>query len=174
MRLSGQFQSFSTNAKQIIFPVLKVFVCKKPLSLFFFLHLFLLLQFVLAWFTFLCVQNFLIKKNWNCPDNLISYTTDVYPSQPAYWKLICKHLLLFVIICEDRFFLWESSWIFFICEKVLSLWEPFGISIICVNLCLYENKLVYESHHLQQIFYHQKQMTIFCWVRMFKVCVFYF
>ena len=38
-------------------------------------------------------------------------TTKVYPYQPTYRKFTCTHLFLFVIICENLFFLWESFWI---------------------------------------------------------------
>ena len=34
--------------------------------------------------------------------------------------------------------------------------------IICDFLSLYENKQEYEYQHLKQIFYHQKQIMIFC------------
>ena len=33
------------------------------------------------------------------------YTTDVYSYQPAHREFICTHLFLFVIICENLFFL---------------------------------------------------------------------
>ena len=38
-------------------------------------------------------------------------TTSVYPYQPTYWEFVCTDLFLFVIICENLFFLWESFWI---------------------------------------------------------------
>ena len=62
---------------------------------------FCLLSFVLlVGFGLWCVfyaQNFLVKKiklPWNCPDNLIYYTTDVYPYQPIYLEFISIHLCL--------------------------------------------------------------------------------
>ena len=48
------------------------------------------------------------KQAQNCPDSLIYYTTDVYPYQPTYREFICTHLFLFVIFCENLFFLSES------------------------------------------------------------------
>ena len=38
----------------------------------------------------------------------------------------------------------------------------FSFVIICDFLSLYENKPEYEYHNLKQIFYHQKQIMIFC------------
>ena len=61
----------------------------------------------------------------------------------------------------------------FICDH---LWESFlfiRIFLVCDFLSLYENKLVYESHHLKQIFYHQNRIMISCWFRIFQVYVFY-
>ena len=39
------------------------------------------------------------------------YTTSVYPYQPTYREFICTHLFLFVIVCENLFFLWKFFWI---------------------------------------------------------------
>ena len=78
------------------------------------------------------------------------YTTDVYPYQPTYRASIYMHLFLFVNI-------YESFLIFRICDH---LWEY-------IFLNLYKNKLVYEYHHLKQIFYHQNMIIIICWFGMF-------
>ena len=51
-------------------------------------------------------SKFFRKKN--CPDNLIYYIPDVYPYQPTYRGFISKDLFLFVIICKNLLFLWES------------------------------------------------------------------
>ena len=71
-----------------------------------------------SWFSFVtcfCARKiFSSKKNkqdWNCPDSL---NTQYYwgdPYQPTYQEFICKHLFLFLIICENLFFLWEPFWI---------------------------------------------------------------
>ena len=108
---------------------------------------------------FVCAKSFCKKINWFGVVLITSfyYTTGVYPYQPTYWGFACMHLFLFVIICENLFFLWESFWIL-ICDH---LWESNFVS-------LYENKLVYEFHHLKHI------IMIFCWFRMFQVYVFYF
>ena len=55
----------------------------------------------------------------------ITYTTDVYPSQPTYREFICTHLFLLVIIWEKLFFLWKSFWILFISENLFFLWKSF-------------------------------------------------
>ena len=59
----------------------------------------------------------------------------------------------------------------------LYLWSSVRISSFYENLSYlyflshYENKLVYDSHHLNQVFYHQNLIMIFCWFRMFQVYV---
>ena len=58
------------------------------------------------------------------------YTSDVYAYQPAYQKFICVHFFLFVIICENLFFLIESFWILHICEN-----SSFFM-VVCGNLFL--------------------------------------
>ena len=88
--------------------------------------------------------------------------------------------LYFALIYND---LWESvlfiSFVpayLIICMHVFCLLSSVRIFMIyvCVNLCFCDNKQVYEYHHLKQIFYHQKQIMIFCWFHMFQVCVFFF
>ena len=70
----------------------------------------------------------------------------MYHSQLTYQGSIYMHLFLFVTICEKHF---ESLLIYDnLCESIF--------------LGLYENKQAYEDHHSKQIFYHQKQIMIFC------------
>ena len=163
MRLSGQLQAF----KPVYFFYEKFCThnCLCCLVLTFFV---LLLSFDL-WRVSVRAKSFLKKRinklAWSCPDNLKYYTTDVYPYWPADQEFICMHLFLFVWILD---YLWKS--LLFV-RISLNL---FFFMIICANLCLYENKQAYESHHLKQIFYHQKQIIIFCWFYMFQFCVFCF
>ena len=59
-------------------------------------------------------------------------------------------------------YLWESLLVYD------HMWES-------IFWTLYENKLVYESHHFKKkIFYHQNTVMIFCWYHMFQVCVLLF
>ena len=135
---------------------------------------------IVSWFwfnlRFCAFKLFSWKKNemvWNCPDKLIYYTTDVHPARPTYQVFIYAQLFLLVTIRVNLFFFmrtlfypWES--LLFYGHSSFS-WELF---FICENLCLYENKLVYESHHLKQIFYHQNMIMIFCSFRMFPLYAF--
>ena len=87
---------------------------------------------------------------------LLKYTPSTTLSRIYLYALIfiCDHLwesLLFTRIFLNLSYLWESLFCENLFESLLfydHLWE----SII---LSLFENKLVYESHHLKQIFYHQ-------------------
>ena len=79
-------------------------------------------------------------------------------------------VFLFVTICENLLFLWESFWIFFICVNLL-FYDRLCESIFVTP---YENKQAYESDHLKQIFYHQNTIMIFCWLPKFPFYVFYF
>ena len=120
---------------------------KKLLPLLFSVCLILFCWFIFACDVFLCAQNLFIKNRLarNCPNNLIYYTTDVYPYQPTYRASIYTHLFLFATICEDLF---ESSLIYdHLCESIF--------------LILYENKQVCEFQHLKQMFYHQNTIMIF-------------
>ena len=93
------------------------------------------------------------------------YTTGVYPCQPTYQEYIFMHLFLFLIICENFFFLWEFFWI------SSYLWS----SVRIYFLSLYENKQEYEYHHLKQISCHnndKNRIMIFCWFLMFPFYVF--
>ena len=116
MRLSGQSQaclfflrnnsehkkSTKTQNKQLSRSP-KFSSARKLVASVVFVCLFLFCSLVLVWFAFLCAQNLFVKKNkqtQSCPDNLIYYTTDMYPYQLAYQEFICTHLFLFVIICD--------------------------------------------------------------------------
>ena len=112
MRLSGQllifFQEKSCSIKnttQAIFALLKVFVCKKNLLFVVFYSLTFVFLVGFCLFCIFYATELFFKKLRNGPDNLIYYTTDVYAYQPAYQEFICIHLFLFVIICENLFFL---------------------------------------------------------------------
>ena len=141
-RLLGQFQaslfffyekSLSVkkhqNAKQTTLTLLEVFVCAKTYSLCYFLFVFFLL--VGFGLIYVFVRSKSIPQNkmaWNCLNNLICYTTDLYPYQPIYREFICTHLFLFVLkrIFLNLFHLWESLLVYdHLCE------------------CLYENKQVF-------------------------------
>ena len=116
----------------------------------------------------------MVKKNketWNSPDNLIYYITDVYLPQPTYVEFICMHL---IFICDH---LWQSLLFMRIFLNFSYLWESlFLYDNLCESIVvtLYENKHVYESHHLEQIFYHQNTIMLFCWFHMFPFYVLYF
>ena len=126
------------NPKKKIYTLLDVFCTRrKPLPLLFFVRLFLFCYLVFAWFIFArskCFRN-KSKLAWNYPNNLIYYTTGVYPYQPAYRKFICTHLFLFAIIWrissfyQNLFYLWESLLVvriflnlFHLCES-MPLWK---------------------------------------------------
>ena len=136
----------------------------------FFVLLILFSWLVLVWFAFLYARNLFVKKNWFAVVliTLFYYTTDVYPYQPTYRGFVCTHLFLFVIICENLFFLRES----FLYVRIFSyLWSSVGIYYFIIYLL---NKLVYEFPHRKQFFYHQNTIVIFCWFRVFQVYVFCF
>ena len=104
-----------------------------------------------AWFAFCAFFThgiFLKKKKKNrLKIDLIAsiqYTTDAYPYQPAYKASIYTHLFIFVIICENFFFLWQSFsmnlFLFVIvCENPFFLWESLWVFLICENLFFYKN-----------------------------------
>ena len=95
MRLLGQFQTsffffrklFARTKTQIKpkptnFLSLRSFSARKLLPLLFFVPLILFCCLVLVWFAVLQVRNLFVKKIklvWNCPNNLINSTIDVYP-----------------------------------------------------------------------------------------------
>ena len=74
-------------------------------------------------------------------------------------NLPIEPLFTHVCFCNQ---LWESFWI------SSHLWS----SVWIYFLSLYENKQAHKFHHLKQIFYHQKQIMIFCWFCMFPFYVF--
>ena len=79
---------------------------KNFLILLFFVRLFLICLLVFACGVFLYAQNILVKKvNWLKIVLITSFTILLYPSQPLYQEFICTHLFLFVIICDNLFFL---------------------------------------------------------------------
>ena len=85
------------------------------------------------------------------------------------FMIICENLFLTIITCENlslfaKIYFHLSALIFF-CENLMIICKNLFVSmIICQNLfsCLYENKQVYEYHHLKQIFYHQNTIIILC------------
>ena len=125
-----------------------------------------------------CAINLFWKKNINSLEIVLITSNTILlactPINPPIENLFVRTDFYLWSSVRISSFLWESFLIFFICENLFLLWESFRITVICVNLCLYENKQVCESHHLKQIFYHQNTIIIFCWFRMFQVCVFYF
>ena len=158
MRLLGQFKTslfflrknFARTKTQIKlkptnFLCLRSFYAQKIVAFIVFssLNFISLVGFGLIW-VFVSAKSFpkIQKKKlvWNCPNTLMYYTTDMYPYQLTYRGCVCTLLFLFVVICENLFFLWESFWILLICENL------FLSMIVCKNLfflSLSENKLVY-------------------------------
>ena len=106
------------NAKHN-FPPLRVFVRKNLLPVLFFVSLILFCWF---WFDFhFCAfKIFFVKKLKLKTDNLIHYTTGVYPYQPAYREFISTRL------CS-----WQSAWFFY----VLIFQNLFLPVRICFHLC---------------------------------------
>ena len=102
---------------------------------------------------------------FNCVNLLWSYfrISSFYENvvflQESFWNLlICENLFLYMIICENLFLFMIT------CENLLEYLFAF--------YSLFENKQVYECHHLKQIFYHQNLIVIFRWLRMFQFYVF--
>ena len=98
------------NRKINNFPLLELFLHQKPLPF----VVFCSLNFVLlVGFGLICVfvcSKFFYKKKRNCPDNLIYYTTEVYPYQPVYQEFIFTRLrslqsarFFYIIICQNLF-----------------------------------------------------------------------
>ena len=135
---------------------------EKLLSLLFFVRL---LVFLLVGFGLICV--FLRSKSFRKKIVLIASFTILLTCTPINPPI--KNLYV-----RTYFYLWSSVRISSFYENFFLLWESFVISIIFVNLCLYENKQVYEYHHLKKNFYHQNTTMIYCWFRMFQVLFFYF
>ena len=109
------------------------------------------------------------KKNWLEIVLIASYTILVIctPINPpiegffvrTYFYLWSSVRISFFMGIFLNPYLWESLLIYD------HLWES-------IFLSLYENKLVYEFHHLKQIFYHQNMIMILYWFRMFQVYIF--
>ena len=108
----------------------------------------------------------------------IHYTTDVYLYQPAYETYIYTHLFLFVILCENFFFLWESFWIFlvwaslFICDH---LWESLLFMRIILSLSylwksfFYENSFLFvRIYFLWEIFFFLITLFLFVKISLWK------
>ena len=51
------------------------------------------------------------KKTWNCPNNLIYITTDLYP---PWTDLLRTNLYALIFICKNNFFSWSLVKIFFL------------------------------------------------------------
>ena len=157
------------NAKQTTSPFV---VREKLLPLLFFVHLFFWL-FLLVSFELFCIfecsKSFRKKKNW-LEIVLITSFTMLVTCTPI-------NLPIDSLFVHTYFYMWSFARVSSFYENLFYLWESLlivRISVICVNLCLYENKHAYESHHLKQIFYHQNMIMIFCWFRMFQSHVFCF
>ena len=133
---------------------------EKLLPLLFFVRLFV---FLLVGFGLICV--FARSKSFRKKIVLIASLTILLTCTPINPSI--KNLYV-----RTYFDLWSSVRIFSFHENFFLLWESFVISIIFVNLCLYENKQVYEYHHLKKTFYHQNTTMIYCWFRMFQVLFF--
>ena len=125
---------------------------------------------------FLCTQILFVKKIWleialiALNTILLKYT----PYQPPYQKFIFMNLFLTVWIFD---YLWESLLFERTFLNPSHLWESLLIYDHLwesIFLSLYENKQVYEYHHLKQIFYHQNTIVISCWFLMFQFYDFYF
>ena len=86
----------------------------------------------------------------------IHYTTDVYLYQPAYETSIYTHLFLFVIICENFFFLWESFWIFFIVSISSYLWSSLRITSFYENH--FESFLFVKMFFLWELFFIRENL----------------
>ena len=113
---------------------------EKLLPLLFFVRL---LVFLLVGFGLICV--FLRSKSFRKKIVLIASFTILLTCTPINPPI--KNLYV-----RTYFYLWSSVRISSFYENFFLLWESFVISIIFVNLCLYENKQVYEYHHLKKTF----------------------
>ena len=111
---------------------------EKLLPLLFFVRLFV---FLLVGFGLICV--FARSKSFRKKIVLIASLTILLTCTPINPSI--KNLYV-----RTYFDLWSSVRIFSFHENFFLLWESFVISIIFVNLCLYENKQVYEYHHLKK------------------------
>ena len=86
------------------------------------------------------------------------------PSQPTYGKLF-HYLFLFMIICKNLFFLWESFWIsFYLWSSMRILLKLFLFMIVCEKF--FESFLIYdhlwESFPFMRIFLNFFLFMIIC------------
>ena len=110
---------------------------------------------------FLCTWNLFVKKINRLKTVAIAsinYTTDMYLCQSIYSASIYM----------QYFYLWSSVRPFF-SYLFLTLLFFMKALFYVYFLSFYENKQAYESHHLKQIFYHQKQIK-FCRFHFFLLC----
>ena len=176
MTLSRQFQAslfFFTkrfwankkhqSAKQTTFTLLEVLCAKNCCLCYFLLACFCFLD----GFGLICVfvrsKSFCKKKKkklaWNYLDSLIYYTTDVYPPQLAYRESICTHLFLFVIICKNLFYLWESLLIYdHLCESMF-LWKKASVNLLSSK---HDNILLIS--HVPSLCFSLWIFFILCWI----------
>ena len=110
-----------------------------------------------------------------------------YPHLLYYWRLpplnlpqvICTHLFLFMIICENLSLLWES----FLFMRISSyLWSSVGVfsfyenfflfMIICKNLfCLWESLLIYNHLWESLLIYDQKSFYCLFFITFTYLCI---
>ena len=123
-------------------------------------------------FVFFVLEKFLLKKIelvLIASFTILVICTPLNPSikiyfSPIFFFFACTYFDLWeslIIICKKSFLIYdhlqEFFWTLLICENL------FIFMIICENLLehifafysLYENKQVYEYHHLKQIYYYQ-------------------
>ena len=138
-------------------------------------------------------------KKWVCPDNLIYYTTDVYPPHPppSYGELfstelapiflrhslifIYVHLFLFVrtsfylsepiLICQNLFLFVKTY--FHLCALIFVCENLFLFMIIFENLFLFmiicENLFSLSLYEKKQVYEHHHLKQIFCHQNMIMI-----
>ena len=110
-------------------------------------------------------------KKWVCPDNLIYYTTDVYPPHPPFlWRIIFHwistnfftpftyfYLCALIFICENLFLSVRTyshlSESLFICQNLFSS--------VCTYFRLWESLLVYDHLWESLLIYDHMWESIF-------------
>ena len=143
-------------------------------------------------------SKFIVEKIWNWFDSFIHSTTSVYPlNSPMkdYFSPNSFYLYAIIFNCVNllpptrissfvrTFFIYAHFWesllycnnLFLSLRTCSYLWS--SVRIFWSNFLfysLYENKQVYEYHHLKKIFDHQNMVMIFCWLRIFQIHVFCF
>ena len=188
MRWSGQFQACffffhekilsvkkkHQNAKQTIFTLWEAFVhAKNCCSCCFLFAYFCFVSWFLLVTCIFTLKNFSWKKNkqaWNCPGNLIYYTTEVHPYQPGYQEFICMHL----------FYLWSSARITFFVRMFLNrsyLWEYllfYNHLSVRIHVFIKKSASVWIPSFKTNLLSSKHDNDIFCWFHSFQVWVFYF